>query len=565
MSKTPPSRLFFALIAVVLVFVIGRNLYHRTLNNALVDAVEAKNAVEVRSLLSRGADAKAKTSRVGSRDMGTPVLSMAIDNLRGLVTNSSGVTAPEEVVCLLIEHGAYIHNSPGDLTYLEAAAGCGSVSVVRCLLEHGTNPNIADNNRETALDVAFTYGSAGYGYSAAGVRTASPDAARRTRVSREIAALLRQHGARFTPLQAVQSKDVSLLTQTLQASANANESGRNVGAALYEAAKQGSLPIMQILLAHGANVNAYARFDGVPLDAAASEGNLDAVKLLLARGANINVAGREEASPLVNAITAQHTDIARLLLARGADPNLKRTADDYGGASLTTAAANLPALVPDLLAHHADINEGDGAPLKAALRAHNADLVRYLLGQGAKIYPAISRSLVTPPGRGAGAKPQLTFVVTPSTLQTAATYNPECFEILMHAGATLGNDKADILLAAASAGHAVLFDRLIALDANVNATTSAGGTPLTEALKYAQAGVPTLLEHGANPNVVTMGMTPLLIVVQAGNTSLMRLLLAHGADVNAKPPRGHTPLYYARRHKNADIIRMLEQAGAKEE
>ncbi len=576
MPKTPQSRLFFALIVAVLVSIIGRNLYRRHLTSVLNHAVEAKDVAQVRSLLDSGVDANTKEPDENPRYPGSSLLYMVIDPFTtGSPIGSVQMSPQQEIACLLIQHGADLRDdSTGHSGYLQDACNSGSLPVVRCLLEHGANVNYTGNS-SAALQKAVDYGL--YAGNMSGSRY-SPSADQKVRclkISRDMVDALRQHGARLTALAAVQLEDAGLLREALASGANVNEQRQGEKTALYAAAQQGNLAMTQTLLAHGADPNlASANFESALGVAAAagyheSKANPAIVELLLAHGAKINSIGINFDSPLINAIVYKHPDIARLLLAHNADPNLERTVNNYRGSPLAAAAANLPALVPDLLAHHADINSADGGPLKAAIQSHNADLVRYLLRHGAKIYPAITKSVLQTYSAGQlgvqHAKPQLTFIATPSTLQTAVTYDPPCFEILMQAGATLGNDKAGILLAAASAGRAALFDRLIALGANVNAATGAGSTPLTEALKYAPAGVPTLLEHGANPDVVTNGQTPLIIVVQTGNTNLTRLLLAHGAGVNARPPRGHTPLYYARRHNNADILKLLEQAGAKVE
>ena len=88
-------------------------------------------------------------------------------------------------------------------------------------------------------------------------------------------------------------------------------------------------------------------------------------------------------------------------------------------------------------------------------------------------------------------------------------------------------------------------------------------TALTQAIWHAPDGVETLLKAGANSNYVTRSQrTPLGIAAATGDVKTVRLLLAHGANVNARPPRAHTALYYARKKKNAGVVALLEKAGA---
>jgi uncharacterized protein len=104
---------------------------------------------------------------------------------------------------------------------------------------------------------------------------------------------------------------------------------------------------------------------------------------------------------------------------------------------------------------------------------------------------------------------------------------------------------------------------LLALGADVNGVDASGETALTQAMLYARSGVEILLKGDANPNYVTRRQRmPLDMAAGAGDVKTVRLLLAHGANVNARPPRTHTALYYARKKKNTAVIAVLEKAGA---
>ncbi len=43
----------------------------------------------------------------------------------------------------------------------------------------------------------------------------------------------------------------------------------------------------------------------------------------------------------------------------------------------------------------------------------------------------------------------------------------------------------------------------------------------------------------------------------------MRILLAHGAAVNAKEGGGHTALFWATKGDHSDVINLLKQAGGR--
>jgi HEAT repeat protein len=93
-----------------------------------------------------------------------------------------------------------------------------------------------------------------------------------------------------------------------------------------------------------------------------------------------------------------------------------------------------------------------------------------------------------------------------------------------------------------------IIDALVkfnAIDAIVNAKDSNGTTPLHIAVWEGRKElVELLLAKGADVNARTnpMGSTPLHFAASDGRKDLVELLLAHGADVNAKNNNSQTPL-----------------------
>lgn len=61
----------------------------------------------------------------------------------------------------------------------------------------------------------------------------------------------------------------------------------------------------------------------------------------------------------------------------------------------------------------------------------------------------------------------------------------------------------------------------------------------------------------------TQGDTPLMIASYDGRLEVVKLLLAHGADVNLTGEAGYTPLMHAMRHRHADVAVLLLKNGAK--
>ncbi len=68
-----------------------------------------------------------------------------------------------------------------------------------------------------------------------------------------------------------------------------------------------------------------------------------------------------------------------------------------------------------------------------------------------------------------------------------------------------------------------------------------------------------LLEHGADPNAVQAGgFTPLLQAAASGDAPLIALLLAAGADRQARCDRGKTAADYARERGHLDALALLD-------
>jgi ankyrin repeat protein len=290
------------------------------------------------------------------------------------------------------------------------------------------------------------------------------------------------------------------------------------------AAGKGHLEMIRILLEHGADVNHQGPSHITALGSAASAGELAAAKLLLARGAKVDPPGKDD-TPLEWAVWGRHAEMTRLLLAQGADPN-RQSPGSVFASILGEAILKIPDVAPDLLAHGADVNAGHGEPLLAALYSHRPALVQELLKRGARV-----RFYYIDTKYRFSGEP-LPYV----PLTIAARYAPECMEMLLQAGA------------------------------DINAADLSGETALTQAILYAPMKVKWLLEHGADIHVVTRSQrTPLDLAAAQGSRENVRLLLALGADLYAHPTRGHSALYWARKHLHTEVVQLLQEAGAPDE
>lgn len=155
-------------------------------------------------------------------------------------------------------------------------------------------------------------------------------------------------------------------------------------AELLQAAMDGDLKTVQMLLADGVDINIKITADGGnALLIASYYGHTDIVKLLLEREADVNVKNTDGVSALRMASQEGHTDIVKLLLERGADVNIKST---NGVTALMKASQNGHTdIVKLLLERGADVAATgvEWTALKLAKRMGHTEIVQLLEEAGA--------------------------------------------------------------------------------------------------------------------------------------------------------------------------------------
>ena len=107
------------------------------------------------------------------------------------------------------------------------------------------------------------------------------------------------------------------------------------------------------------------------------------------------------------------------------------------------------------------------------------------------------------------------------------------------------------------------------LDANTQDVLDS--TPLNFALQYRPKNIDPgvvrlLLDNGADPNVLARlqgGNTPLHRASRSGRIEIARLLVEHGANVEAQDDRGKTPLDVATEEQHDEILKLLSEHRAR--
>jgi ankyrin repeat protein len=127
-----------------------------------------------------------------------------------------------------------------------------------------------------------------------------------------------------------------------------------------------------------------------------------------------------------------------------------------------------------------------------------------------------------------------------------------------------GHRRAPLLNIAAGNGQLDIVSFLLKKGANPNQQGWRGDTPLICVIGGSETGrvqiVEVLLKAGANPDLRSAdGWTPLIYAATLREPEIVSVLLAAGAHVDATDNDGSTALHYA---GNAEVARLLIAAGA---
>ena len=140
-----------------------------------------------------------------------------------------------------------------------------------------------------------------------------------------------------------------------------------------------------------------------------------------------------------------------------------------------------------------------------------------------------------------------------------------CVLTVVAASAATGASRRTPLLSAVELGDIKAVRAALAQKVDVNAPAPDGMTPLHVAVQNNDVAiVEALLAAGANVRAVTRyGIEPLSLAALNGNAAIEERLLKAGADANITMPDGETPLMQAARNGTPDAVKVLLAHGAK--
>jgi ankyrin repeat protein len=405
---------------------------------------------------------------------------------------------------------------------------------------------------------------------------------------------------------AVRVDDASMAKLLLGGGAQVTLPNRYGLTPLAIAAANGSASMIGLLLDAGADANALDPAGDTPLMSVTRVGRLDAVTLLLDRGAKVDATDATyEQTALMVAVRENHPDIVKLLIARGASVNARTRVG-------RTPAWVLPNSQPGF-GHGIGIVRGGSpdrgrraptpggmTPLMYASRDGRMETVRMLLDAGADIeqrdanditpliaaitnnHPAVARYLIE---RGADIKAVDWYGRTPlwaavetrnmdldnATFENSIDRAPflELIQVLLERGADPNARTKEV---------PPVRNDFLRVTASLSWVDFTGQTPfITAALAGDVTVMKLLLKHGADPNIPTFAGTTALMAAAGVNWQFdqtfdegqpalleaVKLCVELGLDVNAVNSMGLTAMHGAANRGSDDIIKYLSSLGAK--
>jgi uncharacterized protein len=328
----------------------------------------------------------------------------------------------------------------------------------------------------------------------------------------------------------------TLLTQKVDVNARSSDGST----ALLWLAHWNDMDTANLLLGAGADANTANDFRMTPLSEACTNGNAAYVRLLLKSGANPNTAIATGETPLMTCAKSGSSDAVRMLIEYGAAINAKEPAQNQT-ALMWAAAERHPDVVKAFIDAHADLTANTKQGFTAihfSARLGDLESVKLLLAAGVDV------------------------------------------NVLTHTAEGTTNRVSSFLGIAKSQG-------------------ALGYTPLLVAVVRGQVDLALyLLDHGADPNNIAAGFTPLHwassqwesftanpvygfddpmsgIPDRQAKLRLVKALLAHGANVNARATKpqpqfaggyldatGATPFLLAASANDIEMMHILLDAGA---
>jgi ankyrin repeat protein len=336
---------------------------------------------------------------------------------------------------------------------------------------------------------------------------------------------------------------------------------------ITKAVKAGDVSSVRKLIASRADVNAPAGDGSTPLLWAVHNSDIEMARVLIAAGAKFEVPNKYGVTPLLDASRTGDVDMMELLLKAGADP--KRTHTEGETPLMAASRSGNVSAVRLLLDRGADVNATDAFQKQTALMWASAEghleIVDALLNAGAD--PNLKAHVTSLTERRNADYPTGGFT---ALMWAARNGHEEVARRLVKGGADLNVKNGDGASAVMVAMYNDRFDlagALVELGTDVNEGSLYTAVEMRDAStdQFAFDGsrlrpnhenkltaldlMKLMLERGADPNKPFVGQfhstsmpngdrfnnSPFFRAAVASDVEALRLLIAHGADLDKSP------------------------------
>jgi ankyrin repeat protein len=400
---------------------------------------------------------------------------------------------------------------------------------------------------------------------------------------------------------AAESKNSAVIRALLEQKSNVNAPQADGMTALHWAAYHDDLDAAKQFIAAGADAKTMSRYGVTPLSLAFTNGNASIVDLLLEAGADANATLPGGETALMTASRTGRLGPVRTLLARGVDVNAR---ESKGQTALMWAAADGHVAVVDaLLQAGADFRTpltSGFTPLFFAIREGRTEVVFRLLQAGVNVNETTRLEQRSTSSRGRSFSP-LTLAVENGHFELAAALlkagaDPNArpagytaLHALTWVRKPIRGDGDPPPIGSGNLSSLDLVRQLLAHGADVNTRldkgtsgrgqfTTTGSTPFLLAARASDVPLMRLLlELGADPQLANVdNCTPLLAAAGVGAlgdgdeaagtdeeaVEAARLLLDHGAEIDAVDNHGETAMHGAAYQSRSNLVQLLADRGA---
>lgn len=359
---------------------------------------------------------------------------------------------------------------------------------------------------------------------------------------------------------------------------------------IVTAAANGDLDAIHSALGLGIDVNTVDLFEdtagntveGTALVAAAMNGKTDALVLLIEKGAKVDARDGLRRTALYHAAEQGHTDAVAALLDAGADPN-----DNPPGRTALYHAADRgdDRMAELLLKHRAAVNTPDSLPLLAAAARGSTNIIDLLVRHEADINarrPEDENAAVHLAAAQGHLHVVRRLIHHRADVSLTNRYRETAMELAIHAGHRpvideLLNAGSPIdIFAAIGLGDTARVRQDLDRDPSLVRLTKRNLTPLHVAaqrgeVEIAKQLIATAAALGEVKAAVAartqqpLGLTPLYLAVDSGQTAIALLLLEQRASPNERVQTGGVnapPLYFAVVDDHDDLVDTLLAYGA---